>query len=360
METTQLIDPAFWASAEPVAPGSVLPEGAHDPEGLIWFRTSGSTGTPKWCGLSRDALLLSAAVVNGHLEVGAEDGWGLVLPLHHVGGFGVVARAYEAGCRLACHRGAWNPADVVEWIRREQVTHLSLVPTQVHDLVSLKLEAPASLKAVVVGGGSMALELGKMARSLGWPVLASYGMTEAGSQIATQPLSSLSAEYSTSPLSLLPHWEAREGASGRLEVRGPALFRAKLVCDDGWNFQPRDGEWFQTEDVVAVRDGHLTFLGRNDRCVKVLGELVDLSSIERELNLKDAVVVALPDERLGHRLVLVHADGSVDSAIARYHETVEGPWRIHSATQVDELPRTELGKLMMEDLRRIARGDESA
>ena len=68
------------------------------------------------------------------------------------------------------------------------VTHTSLVPTQVHDLVKADLRAPETLKAIVVGGGHLDAATGRLARTLGWPVLASYGMTEAASQIATQTL----------------------------------------------------------------------------------------------------------------------------------------------------------------------------
>ena len=354
METSRLIDPFFWADKEPFAPGAELPEGVEDPMGLVWFRTSGSTGTPKWRGLSREALLLSAAMVNRHLGVEKGDVWGLVLPIHHVGGFGVVARAFESGCRLARFAGRWDVQAVHTWLEVDEVGHLSLVPTQVHDLMAAGLKAPESLKTVVVGGGAMATELGQRARDLGWPVLASYGMTEAGSQIATGPLESLNQAFSAGPLPLLPMWEAQVSEAGCLAIKGPCLFSASLVFEGSWQFQAREGDVFDTEDRVEFGNGAITPLGRNDRCVKVLGELVDLGVIENALGLKDAVVVAVPDERKGQRLVLVHTDFDVDEALGHYHATVEGPWRIDATYSVAELPRGELGKLRMDELSRMA------
>lgn len=353
METTQLIDPSFWAGNEPFAPGAQLPEGIDDPMGLVWFRTSGSTGSPKWRGLSREALLLSAAMVNRHLWVREEDLWGLVLPIHHVGGFGVVARAFESGCRLARFAGRWDAQAVHIWLKEEAVSHLSLVPTQVHDLVTAGLKAPSSLKTVVVGGGAMANELGRQARDLGWPVLASYGMTEAGSQVATAPLASLEQPFEGSPLPLLPMWEARASETECLALRGGCLFSASLIFQGSWQFQARQGDWFETEDRVKIESGMLIPIGRVDRSVKVLGELVDLSAVEAALGVEGSVV-ALPDKRRGHCLVLIHTEADVHEVIARYHAGTAGPWRLQAAQYVAELPRGELGKLKMEELIRLA------
>ena len=178
------------------------------PGGCLLFRTSGSTGEGKWVVLGKPALLVSARAVNEWLGVDKPSVWGLALPLNHVGGFGVVARAYAAGSGLEVFPGKWNAGEFAEWIVRAGVTHTSLVPTQLHDLVKSKISAPTCLSAVVVGGGRLEEILGEAARGLGWPVLASYGMTEACSQIATQRLSSLGKPFGEAGMELLPIWEA--------------------------------------------------------------------------------------------------------------------------------------------------------
>src|ERR1035437_6785984 len=113
METNRLIDPAFWQARAPWPAGGGDPFGGwersrEELEGHILFSTSGSTGAPKWIALSKDALLLSAMAVNAHLQIKDTSCWGLALPIHHVGGFGVVARAYEAGCRLRVFGRRWD------------------------------------------------------------------------------------------------------------------------------------------------------------------------------------------------------------------------------------------------------------
>lgn len=197
MDAPVLITDRFWNDDEPVFMGGFdgeLPD-IDALCGQVLFKTSGSTGAPKWVALSRHALQVSAQAVNAHLEVAGDACWGLALPLHHVGGFGVMARANQAGCGLAAFTQRWQAADFANWLEQQGVTHSALVPTQVHDLVAAGLSAPNSLRAVVVGGGQLAPSLGQAARDLGWPVLASYGMTEAGSQIATQGLECLANSY---------------------------------------------------------------------------------------------------------------------------------------------------------------------
>ncbi len=112
----------------------------------------------------------------------------------------MAARAFAAGCGFSEFGRRWDAPAFAAWLAENQVTHTSLVPTQVHDLVAAGVQAPVSLRAIVVGGGHLDAATGRAARALGWPVLASYGMTEAASQIATQGLDSLKTLYQPAPL----------------------------------------------------------------------------------------------------------------------------------------------------------------
>ena len=181
------------------------------------FATSGSTGEPRWIQHSRDALLLSAAAVNRCFAVTSNDVWLRALPLFHVAGVGVEARAFAAGCKLVRMEGAWDAANFISLVHREKVTLTSLVPTQVFDLVQTGLPAPASLRNVLVGGGRMESELAVRAKQLGWPLRSSYGLTEAASTVAV--------EDGAGRLQLLDVWEARANADGLLELQLDFTFR---------------------------------------------------------------------------------------------------------------------------------------
>ena len=365
MDAALLTSEAFWKSSEPLAAGGFSGELPDEERlsGCVLFETSGSSGTPKWVALSKSALLASAAAVNQHLRVTAGSCWGLALPLHHVGGFGVGARAFNAGCRLEVFGKRWEAGAFREWLAHSQVTHTSLVPTQVHDLVKAGLQAPQALQAIVVGGGHLDLATGQAARDLGWPVLASYGMTEAASQIATQTPDQLKCPYQPAPIPVLPIWTAEVTTEELLRISGPALFSGYVVMSDsGWRFFPRENEWHVTSDRVVLGEGGIIPLGRADMLVKVLGELVDPEAIERELvALSEGrlvvgtfAIVALRDERAGNVLVPVFesaCDASlVESTLAAYAKNASGFRRLLPAVFVQEIPRSPLGKLLRKDL----------
>ena len=365
MDPALLTDPTFWTNPSAFAPGGfdgVMPD-IPELTGHVLFQTSGSTGRPKWIALSKTSLLLSAACVNRHLEVSEESIWGLALPVHHVGGFGVMARVFEAASEYAVFAHRWNPDTFHEWLHQAGVTHTSLVPTQVHDLVKAGLKSPASLKAIVVGGGRLDVPTGQRARDLGWPVLASYGMTETCSQIATQPLDVLDKSYQTDGLPLLSIWKARVAENELLEISGPALFSGALVHDgDAWNYIPRTNEWHRTADRVILAGHAITPLGRADTHVKVLGELVDIEAIEREfialsggkITAVDFAIIALPDARAEHQLVPVFSQ-SVDRHLVleiftTYQAEASGLKRLQPPVFVNALPRSPLGKLLRAEL----------
>lgn len=369
MDAALLIDPAFWTDPRPFAPGDERGELPELPEldGHVLFQTSGSTGTPKWISLSKSALLLSAACVNRHLEVTEASRWGAALPFHHVGGFGVAARAFEAACECAVFPGRWDAVRFQTWLQDRAITHTSLVPTQVHDLVVSGLRAPSNLRAIVVGGGRMSEDTGNKARELGWPVLASYGMTETGSQIATQSLDILNSPYQHGSIPLLDIWDAQTNADGILEISGPALFSGSLHQNarGEWIYEKRRSDWHRTSDRVMLQDRFLTPLGRADQIVKILGELVDPEAIERELMALSAeklspgcfAVTAVPDERTEHRLIPVFADSItrdlVLNVLRDYEIHAPGYRRLQSPVFVETIPCSSLGKILRSDLRKL-------
>lgn len=306
--------------------------------GHRFFRTSGSGGEEKWVALSEEALKWSAKLVVESLEISGDDVLGLALPEVHVGGYGVVLRSQVSGARLARFGRRWDVRRFTEWCVEEGVTVLSLVPTQVHDLVVGGYEGGSALRVVVVGGGALNKALSRKARELGWPVVPSYGMTETGSQVATGE-----------GLPLLSGWEARV-EEGCLALRGGGLLTA-VIRREGRGFRavdPKVDGWFLTQDRVELQGGCVRVLGRADRLVKVLGKLVDLESLEgfwQERLGRGAVIMAEGDERRGVKLVLV-VEGEVErGSVALINASLPGPSRVWAWEQVTRFPRSPLGKI---------------
>jgi hypothetical protein len=339
-------DERFWAETGPyMTMNPRLPMTRTLPKlpvGMIGFTTSGSTGMPRIACVTRAALLANAAAVNAHLEATADDVWLRPLPDFHVGGMSIHARAYLSGSRVVVMDERWHVEQFMARLRG--VTLTSLVPTQLFDLVAQQCRAPESLRAVLVGGGRLAESLRVEALALGWPVRATYGMTEASSQVAT--------DVGDGVLRILPIWETRVDAESRLSLRGPALFSGWMdEGREGWSFaEATDGDgWYRTNDRVRLAGAMLEPLGRSDRQVKVLGELVDLDAIERrmaELGMEpeSGVVMAVPADRSEHELLLVTDDPQLAALHACYLEGC-APFARLRMVVLPALPRSPLGKV---------------
>ncbi|MDA8975006.1 AMP-binding protein [Akkermansiaceae bacterium] len=310
----------------------------------VLFRTSGSSGVQKWIALSKDALAWSAERVVEHLSMTSADVCALALPTHHVGGFGMVARCEVSGARLVEFEGRWSAQGFTELCLLEKVTITSLVPTQVDDLVSEQIAAPASLRSIVVGGGSLHPKLAQKARGLGWPVVPSYGMTETGSQIATGE-----------NLPLIKGWDATV-RDERLMVKGEGLLSG-IVTHEGGSFEfhdPKDDGWYLTSDLASLSGRNLTVRGRADRRVKILGELVDLVALEdfwAEKTGGEVAIIGSSDERRGLHLILFYTGD--ESPIRDLNNDLPGPERLFKWKKLQELPRSPLGKIDRLNLREI-------
>jgi o-succinylbenzoate---CoA ligase len=313
--------------------------------GHVWLATSGTSGVLKLTALSKRALLVSAAAVNRHLDATSGDVWCCVLPTFHVGGLGIYARAHLSGARVVA--AAW---DARAFAAMDEVTLASLVPAQVRDLVEARLRAPRNLRAIVVGGGAFSDELYEQAHELGWPVLPSYGMTECCSQVAT-------ATPASADLVLLDHVEARMTEDDRIALRSESLLTG-YATEGGFVDPKRDG-WFLTEDRGTVEGRTLHVAGRLGEFIKVGGESVDLSRLDRILATiagDGAAVVAVPDTRLGSVIHLAVETPLDAAAIAQAFDARVHPFeRARRVHPVAAIPRTPLGKLkraaLVEELR---------
>ena len=342
---TDLLSKSFWDSSEVSAlAGRGIPQYEGDlselPSGAVLFGSSGSSGVVKWVVHTRKSLLASAQAVNAHLAVTAKDVFGLALPYYHVGGFGVLARAYAAAATCVFYEGKWSARRMTQFLEREAVTITSLVPTQVYDLVDAELRAPASLRVVVVGGGALNIEAGQRARELGWPVLQSYGMSEAASQVATDSLVALTQPYQAERLPILPLWQVAQDKEQRLVLKGEALCAGILYPD---RYEPHQS--FVTEDVVALEDGYLRFIGRKDRTVKVKGELVNLDAIEAQLSqalMAPVLIMAQVHEREGMSL---SAFGLVPAELEELNKLLPPYLKLTKYTQLEAFPKSALGKI---------------
>jgi acyl-CoA synthetase (AMP-forming)/AMP-acid ligase II len=153
------------------------------------------------------------------------------------------------------------------------------------------------------------------------------------------------------------------GAAGELWVRGATVMRGYWGRPErtALALQPIEiapgvtDLAYRTGDLVRVQgDGNLEFLGRRDHQVKTRGYRVELGEIETVLHrhpaVDEAVVLAIPDDEVTHRLraVVVTKSGvALDEAALRQHCAESLPrYMVPEAIEFRrQLPRTSSGKV---------------
>ncbi len=270
--------------------------------------TSGSTGPPKAAVLTHGALRWSALGVAEALGFGADSAWALALPLHHVGGLGVVVRALSVGGALVVPAPGEALADT---LAHPALTHASLVATQLRRLLA---DAPAVLdgRTLLLGGSALPPALLDAAYARGLAVAASYGLTEMASTVTATPLGGTRADLATSGR-VLPFREVEiaggpggeDQTPGEIRVRGRTRFSG--YATEAGLVEPFDAEGFYATGDLGHFDaaGRLVVAGRRDLMFVSGGENVHPERIERALGglagVEEAVVVPVDDPAFGQR-----------------------------------------------------------
>lgn len=310
----------------------------------------------KLIALHRDAVMNSAARVNAFFKLNFENqvlNFGSVLPLFHVAALGTYARAFLTKSKIV--QCAWNPDQFVSWVDTHKINIISLVPTQLFDLVERNILAPKSLKIVFVGSSKLSLDLFQKAELLHWPLIETYGMTETSSMIAA----------AQEKMEVFPDVEVAL-VDQKLKIKCNSLMTCAVQRIGGEiQFKNLENGWLQTEDLVSITSEKekyfLEFLGRESDFVKISGEGVSVANLREVFgSFKHSALVALPDDRTGYEIVLVSETNEdkqeISEKIERYNFLVRPFEKIKKLYRVLELPRTSLGKTKFKILEETIKG----
>jgi O-succinylbenzoic acid--CoA ligase len=316
--------------------------------------SSGSSGDPKGVALSGSALQASA---KAHAEnSGIQNGsWLLNLPIYHVGGFSVIARALFCRGSVIFAAPKFSPEETLAYIREAGVNGLSLVPTALKRLITHDPEflPPPTLKMVLLGGAGVSPEILTESRRRNWPVFCTYGMTEHCSQIATET-------FPGSGLRPLPGVEVRIAGDGEILVNSPCLASGYYVAGK-FTGLPRTSGFFSTGDLGAVNEGRLSISGRKSELIISGGVNIFPAEVENALarapGVADCGVVGLPDPEWGEAVCAAivaanepFSEESVREFLRGQLDTRKLPKRVFL---VPAIPRSPLGKIIRPRLREL-------
>ena len=349
---------AVVAQADATLPGPVMRALTGDlalpPGTALVVPTSGSTGTPRAVVLAHDALAASTASSIAALGCTPGERWALALPLRHVAGLQVLARARALGTAEYIVDDAGDPHAIAA--AADHAEHIALVPTQLVRCLDAGDEVVAGLarfRTVLVGGGPLDPSRADEARAAGIPLTLSYGMTETcgGCVYDRRPLAGVEVD----------------APDDHIRLRGPMLATGYLdpSPEDDARFTP-DG-WFVTDDVGRVThdadDPVLKVLGRADAVINTGGVKVDPVAVETLLrahpSVADAVVVGVVDAEWGERVVaaVVPADSGAPPTLAVLRDAVTAALPAAHAPRevrvVDAIARDGMGKVNAAERERL-------
>jgi len=258
----------------------------------VIVETTGSSGIRKRVQLSMDAINSSADLSNGYVGAKPGDIWSLLLPINHIAGLNVLARAIKLGSQPV---GVEGEADFT-----------AIVPTQLHRALtgdSILLEHLQRCRAVLVGGSSTSKTILELAKKSGINPITTYGMTETSGGCVYENRA-------------LPGVQVSTDVSGRLMIKGPILASGYENNQKLWSENFVDG-WFMTNDLGKIENDVIQILGRMDDVFISGGENVSLVAIENELSTNfpkvSFLAVAISDAEWGHKICLI-SDSEIDQS----------------------------------------------
>jgi len=347
----------------------------HDDLAFLQY-TGGTTGVAKGAMLTHGNMVANMQQASSWIESAVEDGKEVIitaLPLYHI--FSLTANCLTFMKVGALNYLITNPRDMPGFVKELQGLKFTAM-TGVNTLFNGLMNTPgfeqidfSSLKLTLGGGMAVQKPVAERWNKLtGGPILEAYGLTETSPAVCINPLTL--TEYNGSIGLPVPSTEVSvqddqgnllpQGKSGELCVRGPQVMKgywhrpeetAEVISADGW---------LKTGDVAEMDElGFFRIVDRLKDMILVSGFNVYPNEIEAVIAAHEAVlevgVIGEPDDDCGEvvKAVIVKKDPALDEAAIIEHcsEFLTG-YKVPKIIEFrDELPKTNVGKILRRELR---------
>jgi len=343
--------------------------------------SSGSTGDPKGVILSHFNIAANVDQMNQVFLLGRHDRILGILPFFHSFGFtGTLCLPALLGIGVVFHFSPLEARAIGALVGRYSVTFLLATPTFLQAYIRrCAPEEFGSLRFVMAGAEKLPERIALAFEDrFGIRPLEAYGCTECAPAVAVNTRDFRKAQFRQVGAKRgsighpLPGIAVRVvdpdtfrpvpvGTAGLLFVRGPNVMQGYLGRPEKTAEVLRDG-WYNTGDIGTLdEDGFLRITDRLSRFSKIGGEMVPHVKVEETLHelaeSADQVfaVTALPDEKKGERLAVLHTlpNETLERCLTRLATSdLPSLWRPRpdQFVRVESLPYLGTGKL---DLRRV-------
>lgn len=368
-----------------IAFNTVLADGAKQsmkpvkvaPDDIAFLQyTGGTTGLAKGAILLHRNMVANVSQAEAWLDPWTEKGNEVILtplPLYHV-------FALMANCLMFMRQGGknvliTNPRDIPALVK-EFDTHKPTAFTGVNTLFNALVNNEAFTKLdfsrlkITLGGGAAVQKAvaEKWQKATGVALIEAYGLTETSPGVSINPLTleryngSIGLPLPSTDISIRDEAgnEVEPGEPGELCVSGPQVMAGY------WN-KPEENEstffpdgYLRTGDVARFDEqGFLYIVDRKKDMILVSGFNVYPNEIEDVVSahpkVMEAACIGVDDERSGEvvKIFVVKADASLteDELLAYCREELTGYKVPKHVAFIDELPKSNVGKILRKDLR---------
>jgi len=389
-------DPGFGERAAAALAASLLPArmvtkfagcdrtASLDDIATIIF-SSGSTGDPKGVILTHYNIASNVEQLNQVFMLHAEDRIMGILPFFHSFGFtGTLCLPAATGVGVVFHPNPLDSRVIGALINKYAVTMLLATPTFLNAYTRrCTPEDFGSLRFVMAGAEKLPDRISQAFEDhFGIRPHEGYGCTECSPAVTVNTIDFRAASFRqvgakrgsighplpgitvkiVDPDTLQP---VGVDGPGLLLVRGPNVMRGYLNKPEKTAEVLRDG-WYNTGDVARMdEDGFIRITDRLSRFSKIGGEMVPHIKVEDILQElagvteQTFVVTAVPDEKKGERLVVLHTldETKLEECLEKLGKSdLPALWRPRKDqfVRIENLPYLGTGKLDLRKARGLA------
>lgn len=266
-------------------------------------KTSGTTGDPKILDLDRESMIQSAKMTIRHFNLKRGDKVLLCLPMQYVAAKMMLVRALIGGLNLITVEPSGDPLKNCD----TTVQFAAMVPLQLYE--SLKHpESLGKIEKLLIGGGEINPELLREVRKLTTlEVFESFAMSETYTHFA---LRRINGDRPESYFKVMKKVEISTDHRDCLVVHIPGVTKEQVMSNDLVSIKSKsEFEWLGRIDTIIKTGG-----------VKIIPEILEKKI--RDIVGHELLILGIPDEKLGQKLILVVETAADQSLIESWKKSI--------------------------------------
>ncbi|MFE8069710.1 AMP-binding protein [Marinobacteraceae bacterium S3BR75-40.1] len=337
--------------------------------------TGGTTGVAKGAMLTHRNLVANLLQAKPMLKQRMEEGSEVViapLPLYHI-------YSFTLNCSVMLESGNHsilipNPRDIPGFVKELKkypftaflgLNTLFVALCNNEDFQDLDF---SKLKITASGGMALTQDTAKMWKTVtGCDICEGYGMTETSPIVSLNPLNAIQIGTIGLPI---PSTKIKTidddgndtelGEPGELCVKGPQVMKGYWQRPEETRKSFTDDGWLKTGDVAVVQeDGYIRIVDRKKDMILVSGFNVYPNEIEDVISghpaISECAAVGIPDSKSGEavKVFAVRSNSTVtEKDLKEYCRERLTAYKVPKSFEFrDELPKTNVGKILRRELR---------